>query len=714
MRVTTFSMYIFSLLCLLPSVASAELLAGAAKTDISPVQMPVIVNGSMTQRTTDQLTTRIHARALVLRDESETIAICVVDACILSRTLCDEAKAIVSSRSNIAADRILISATHTHTAPSSIAALGTDLDENYVPLLRQKIAEAILAAEANLEAAQVGWGSTVAPDFTALRRWVRRPDRLAEDPFGNPTVRATMHAARNPDDAIGPTGPEDPELSVISLQSTKGHPIATLANFSMHYFGGQQGISADYFGLYCDLLEQHMRETSPAVQDSQTESARSPIAIMSHGCSGDIWRKDYLSSKEISEGTIEQYSLGLVERTKVALASVSYDDADLAMEQVELSMKYRVPDRQRLDWAQRVVQEMGDRLPKTQPEIYAREQVFLDNMQSTKILLQAIRIGDIAIATTPNETYALTGLKLKLQSPLEQTMVIELANGGEGYIPPPEQHRLGGYNTWPARSAGLEESAEPRIAAANLSLLETVTGQPRKRYRPDLIQTTQQLLNEKPIALWTLDEFAPPLAHDVTGNHMAVYEPDILFFLDGPASEPITATGEPTNPCVHFAGGRLRTELPQLADRFSVSLSLWNGMPLGSRDVLGWFLSNDFDNAVSQSGLHLGLNRDGKLVLLIGDTDATSTATTSTQAVNAKRVTGSTKIDRWSWAEVLLVHAEDEIKVYLNQSDKPEIVLQTPQRDHRCSTWFFGGRSDGQDGWEGRLDDIAVFDRPLR
>ena len=31
--------------------------------------------------------------------------------------------------------------------------------------------------------------------------------------------------------------------------------------------------------------------------------------------------------------------------------------------------------------------------------------------------------------------------------------VIELANGGDGYIPPPEQHLLGGYNTWPARSA---------------------------------------------------------------------------------------------------------------------------------------------------------------------------------------------------------------------------------------------------------------------
>ena len=45
-------------------------------------------------------------------------------------------------------------------------------------------------------------------------------------------------------------------------------------------------------------------------------------------------------------------------------------------------------------------------------------------------------------------------------------MVIELANGGDGYIPPPEMHAWGGYNTWAARSAGLEVMAEPKITQA--------------------------------------------------------------------------------------------------------------------------------------------------------------------------------------------------------------------------------------------------------
>ncbi len=62
-------------------------------------------------------------------------------------------------------------------------------------------------------------------------------------------------------------------------------------------------------------------------------------------------------------------------------------------------------------------------------------------------------------------------------------MNIELANGSEGYIPPPEQHALGGYTTWPARTAGLEVQAEPKIVAAVLGLLEQVAGKPRRALR---------------------------------------------------------------------------------------------------------------------------------------------------------------------------------------------------------------------------------------
>ena len=65
------------------------------------------------------------------------------------------------------------------------------------------------------------------------------------------------------------------------------------------------------------------------------------------------------------------------------------------------------------------------------------------------------------------------------QSPLRPTFNVELANGSEGYIPPAEQHPLGGYTTWPARTAGLEVGAEAAITEAVLTLLERVAGKKR-------------------------------------------------------------------------------------------------------------------------------------------------------------------------------------------------------------------------------------------
>jgi hypothetical protein len=55
------------------------------------------------------------------------------------------------------------------------------------------------------------------------------------------------------------------------------------------------------------------------------------------------------------------------------------------------------------------------------------------------MLLQAIRVGDFGITALPNEVYALTGLKIKAQSPLPGTMNVELANDELGYIPPPSR-----------------------------------------------------------------------------------------------------------------------------------------------------------------------------------------------------------------------------------------------------------------------------------
>src|SRR5262249_48919202 len=152
--------------------------------------------------------------------------------------------------------------------------------------------------------------------------------------------------------------------------------------------------------------------------------------------------------------------------------------------------RFRTPDEKRLLWAHQILAQTGANVPSNVgygrayaagiPYAYAVQQVYLHEHPTAELKLQAIQIGDLGITAIPNEVYALTGLKLKAQSPLQPTINIELANGAEGYLPPPEQHLFGGYTTWPAHSAGLEVQAEPKIVAAVLDVLEEVSGKKRR------------------------------------------------------------------------------------------------------------------------------------------------------------------------------------------------------------------------------------------
>ncbi|MFW6172113.1 MAG: LamG domain-containing protein, partial [Planctomycetota bacterium] len=406
--------------------------------------------------------------------------------------------------------------------------------------------------------------------------------------------------------------------------------------------------------------------------------------------------------------TVESYATGLARIALDAYEGIVYqEDADLATREARLNLRYRVADQQRLEWAQRIVDKMGDRLPETREEIYAREQIILHERKATEIVIQALRIGEIAIATTPNETYALTGLKLKRQSPLPNTMVIELANGGDGYIPPPEQYLLGGYNTWPARSAGLEIQAEPKITETALQLLEQVADQPRRLFQQTRGPACQAILNAKPAAYWRLDEFSGPLAVDLTNhNQDAFYEPAVAFFLEGPRSRRF-CSGEETNRAVHFAGGRLRTRLANASDHYCVSLWFWNGMPIDARKTTGWMFSRGRDHGLGPHGDHLGVggtaSEPGKLVLVHGD-----------PSTEVDPVVGRTAIKRWTWYHAVFVRDGERVRVYLNGQAKPEIDTQSPANfPSGFDQLFFGGRCDRQYNWEGRLDEIALFNRAL-
>jgi hypothetical protein len=74
-----------------------------------------------------------------------------------------------------------------------------------------------------------------------------------------------------------------------------------------------------------------------------------------------------------------------------------------------------------------------------------------------------LKIGELCVSAIPAEVFVEIGLGLKQRHP--QTFTVSLANAYHGYLPTPEHHRLGGYETWRARSSCLEADASTKIVA---------------------------------------------------------------------------------------------------------------------------------------------------------------------------------------------------------------------------------------------------------
>ena len=398
---------------------------GAANVDISPPQLPTIQNGGFLEALIKRTADPLHARALVFDDGNETLAIVVVDSCMIPRDLCDLAKALAHQKTGIALDRMLISATHTHAAPSVMSyCLGSRKDPAYTAFLPAKISEAIERAHANLQPARIGFTAADAGEFTKNRRWIRRSDTLDLDPFGQRTVQAMMHPGHQNPDFIGPSGPIDPWLSLLNIQTSEGKPLALLANFSMHYFSGHPGASSDYYGRFAKAMAGRL---APGNDDF--------VAILSQGTSGDLWWGDY-SLPERQKWDIVEYTNRLARLAENALTNVEYEsEHSIAMAEERITLGRRLPDEERLEWARNKTAEMkktGNGRPRNRPEVYAEQALWIDQNREEELVLQAIRIGATAITGIPNEVYAITGLKLKARSPLPNTFNISLANGSGG------------------------------------------------------------------------------------------------------------------------------------------------------------------------------------------------------------------------------------------------------------------------------------------
>ncbi|MBM3966810.1 MAG: hypothetical protein FJ308_17355, partial [Planctomycetes bacterium] len=91
--------------------------AGAFARNIDPVSFPVWVSGGIVAAKGERVIDPLFARSLVIEQGEDAIAVCVVDSLAVPAAIVLRAKEIVAQKIGIPTDRILISATHAHSAP---------------------------------------------------------------------------------------------------------------------------------------------------------------------------------------------------------------------------------------------------------------------------------------------------------------------------------------------------------------------------------------------------------------------------------------------------------------------------------------------------------------------------------------------------------------------------------------------------------------------
>ncbi|MDA8823398.1 hypothetical protein N9N41_02790 [Opitutales bacterium] len=435
---------------------------GAACLDVSPTVTPFQLRSGKSSFVHDPL----HVRAVAFECGEGRAVICLIDAIGIGREMSDIAKSRAAEKTGWNPEDMLICATHTHTAPKG--GEGMPGREAYEKLKYEKLEEAIVQAIQSMEPARVGFSSEDEPSEVRNRRWFLQPGTMPPNPLGQQD-KVKTNANRN--HLVKAAGPIDPEICVIDVRNSRNKPLALIANYALHYVGGvpkridDQGreigmASADYFGEFSRIMPYRIGGSNPSADF---------VAMMTNGASGDINNLVFTGSRA-PRSPFEQIRIVASKTADAAWRAVKKIEAYetkpiIATRQREVNLPYREPNEREIKLAEDLLQRTRkerDAINTRTTSVATRviEYANPEHPRTEPVLIQAFRIGEQAIVSMPFEVLVEIGLELKKKSPFERTLLISLANGGYGYLPPPNQHKLGGYETWLGTSRFQPQSSE--------------------------------------------------------------------------------------------------------------------------------------------------------------------------------------------------------------------------------------------------------------
>jgi neutral/alkaline ceramidase-like enzyme len=425
----------------IPSAGMAQALkAGAAKVDVTPTpsELPKNYEG---------IFDHLYSRAIVLENGITSAALISVDAGGMPDTVWKGVTQQVEKDLGIPAANVLITATHTHSAPGQQG-----------PGYINKIVESVKLAKERAVPARAGYGTGVS--------YINVNRNLFDE------KRKTWWEGPNYD------GLSDKTVAVLKFETMAGEPIAVYYNYAMHAVtvGQLDQVSADAPGTTSKYIEDSFDDKIIALWSSGAAGDQNPIYFQQTFDLRDIRIKDYAKRGEDISNSMPPGGQGLNKKDPTVIKLMNQQ------KQMIQSMGQFLGEE-----VMHVMREM-DRTSSHVPIYGAQKTISCPGRERTnsgragepgsykdaapvEIKVSLLKVGDIAIGGVNAEVFNLIAQRLKKESPYTHTMMATLTNGmaRSGYIPNDAAY---GMNTFEVLSSRLKPGcAETSIVNAILDLM---------------------------------------------------------------------------------------------------------------------------------------------------------------------------------------------------------------------------------------------------
>ena len=242
----------------------SNFMARAGIIDITPTNLPIRLAGSMHPVETSIIHDPLKARIVVLSNASARMIVGTLDVCVLPEQAFKPLQKGIAKATGIPPNHINLSATHTHSAPPLTGLFLNNAETDYLEWMMDTVIDGVIKiSHQPEEPVRIGWARAPIPEHVFNRRWLLKEGANYENPFGSHEDRVRMNPGYGNPDISQPSGPTDPILEVLGISRADGSPLALIGNYSLHYVGGVNGISADYFGAYANWLKQYFQREYP-------------------------------------------------------------------------------------------------------------------------------------------------------------------------------------------------------------------------------------------------------------------------------------------------------------------------------------------------------------------------------------------------------------------------------------------------------------------